>query len=217
MSNSWIQRLTRVAAAFASCCCGAAALAWAAPTVLAAWATLEHPTSAPERLVEHGVLVLAATLLASLLLWLSTSLLVCTVDALVAAGGPARGGFFRPRLVRALVAGALGTVATAGATGAVHAQTARDPGLPDALAGLRVPDRSYGAVHVHRVRAGESLWSITTDHLRVGAPTEAVTRRWPQLHRLNRDRIGADPHLIHPGTDLRLPVWGAAPTRGGDR
>lgn len=199
------------------CCASVALMTWTAPTVLAAWSAVRQPSTTPERLVEHVVVVLAAAALASLVLWLAVSLLVCTVDVLRGADAPARQGLFRPRLARALVAGALGTLVATGAPGATGASHPHEPALPRALDGLSVPDRPYGVVRTHRVRAGESLWSITAGHLQDGAPAAAVDRRWPQLHRLNRDRTGRDPHLIHPGTHLRLPTWGAAPTRGVTR
>ena len=113
----------------------------------------------------------------------------------------------------------------------------RTPHLPQRLEGLAVPDRPYGGVRTHRVAAGESLWSITADLLaaRTGshesrpgtrpgtrpatraATNRTISRAWPQLHRLNRDRLGRDPHLIHPGTKLRLPAWATVPIRGAIR
>ncbi|WP_062518594.1 LysM peptidoglycan-binding domain-containing protein [Demequina silvatica] len=75
------------------------------------------------------------------------------------------------------------------------------------------PDRSRepgGAVHV--VAPGESLWSITADALDT-AEAAAVAEAWPALYRANREAIGEDPGLIHPGQRLALP----APLTGGAR
>jgi LysM repeat protein len=47
------------------------------------------------------------------------------------------------------------------------------------------------------VRSGDSLWRLAATHL--GDP-----QRWPELHELNRDRVG-DPDLIFPGQLLRVP------------
>jgi hypothetical protein len=83
------------------------------------------------------------------------------------------------------------------------------------LRGLPYPDRPAvaprrgprsGATEV-TVRAGDSLWVIARRSLPHGAPPTdtAVDARWRQIWRLNRDVVGDDPDLIHPGTTLRLP------------
>ncbi|WP_156160919.1 LysM peptidoglycan-binding domain-containing protein [Demequina maris] len=58
---------------------------------------------------------------------------------------------------------------------------------------------------VHVVTPGESLWSITADALGDGASTADVAAAWPRLYAANRDEIGPDPDLIHPGLRLALP------------
>jgi len=56
------------------------------------------------------------------------------------------------------------------------------------------------------VQPGDSLWSIAADRLcRPGAPTTAVADAVRLLEAANRDRLGADPDLIFPGTRLELP------------
>ncbi|AMD86501.1 hypothetical protein AXF14_01420 [Actinomyces radicidentis] len=55
------------------------------------------------------------------------------------------------------------------------------------------------------VRAGESLWSITADLLGTTATDGDVAGAWPELYRANAERIGDDPGLIRPGTELVLP------------
>lgn len=232
MSNTVLRRSTHASAVIGG---GAGAIVlvdWAASTALTAWASVRS-TEAPERLVEQTVLLVSAATLAITVLWLSMSVLVCTADALRAAGGSddrgtdgrvgtGRTGVLRPRLAQAVVAAALGGVVTAGgAAVAVRADGGDDDvgrlALPQALDGLALPDRAYGGVRTHLVGPGESLWSITADYLPRGGCADVVHRRWPRLHQLNRDRIGGDPHLIRPGTNLRLPTWRDAPNRGATR
>jgi nucleoid-associated protein YgaU len=47
----------------------------------------------------------------------------------------------------------------------------------------------------HLVQQGESLWSISQ---------ELPHHNWVQLYQLNRQVVGRNPHLIYPGTKLRL-------------
>ncbi len=62
------------------------------------------------------------------------------------------------------------------------------------------------------VQRGDHLWSIAKDTLTDFAangemPSERqVARYWQRLIAENRDAIGADPDLIHPGTTLVLPA-----------
>ncbi|GMA36535.1 LysM peptidoglycan-binding domain-containing protein [Demequina litorisediminis] len=54
------------------------------------------------------------------------------------------------------------------------------------------------------VRTGDSLWTLTADAL--GTEDAAVVAAsWPLLYEDNREAIGDDPSLIHPGTVLSLP------------
>lgn len=198
--------------------CGASAmLAWAAPTLRAALSTVRRPSPAADRLFEDAVVVVCTSALVAAALWLAVSVVGCTVDARRRKAPDieaAAAVMLRPRIIPALVAAALGTVTT---VAGVTAHAAREPELPEALDGVALPDRSYGGVRWHHVRVGDSLWSITADHLAPRTARSVVADRWPQLHELNRRRIGADPDLIHPGTTLRLPTWGPAPTRGATR
>ena len=54
------------------------------------------------------------------------------------------------------------------------------------------------AARTYRVRAGDTLYGIAAQLLGDG-------HRWPELYRDNRDRIGANPNMIHVGTVLRVP------------
>jgi hypothetical protein len=57
----------------------------------------------------------------------------------------------------------------------------------------------------HTVEAGDTLWDIAAANL-VPAERSAATihRYWQQVYRANRQVVGADPDLIHPGTRLHV-------------
>lgn len=61
-----------------------------------------------------------------------------------------------------------------------------------------------GDTATHRVRPGDTLWSIAERRMPGAAPTE-IDAGWRRIHRANRAVIGSDPDLIIPGTTLRLP------------
>lgn len=66
------------------------------------------------------------------------------------------------------------------------------------------PRRSHSQPS-HTVGPGESLWSITAEHLAPGAGDAEIAQAWPDLYRANSQTIGDNPGLIEPGTALRLP------------
>lgn len=103
-------------------------------------------------------------------------------------------------------------LAPAGASAAVPAD---GPAATTAVDGLPLPDRPPGAraraqrppevSEVVRVRAGQTLWGISSSRLPTDASpdqTAALTRR---LYARNRAVIGDDPDLIHPGQSLTVP------------
>jgi nucleoid-associated protein YgaU len=55
------------------------------------------------------------------------------------------------------------------------------------------------------VRAGDTLWEIAAAHLPAGSDDAAVAAAWPRWYEANRDVIGPDPDLIHPGQVLTAP------------
>ncbi|NYG55215.1 LysM peptidoglycan-binding domain-containing protein [Nocardioides perillae] len=84
-----------------------------------------------------------------------------------------------------------------------------------ALSGLPLPSRATAVDHgsakvaasgAHVVQPGESLWSIAAANLPPGADDAEVTAAWQAVHRANRAVVGADPDLIHPDQQLRLPT-----------
>jgi len=63
---------------------------------------------------------------------------------------------------------------------------------------------------VHIVSRGESLWRITADLLGPHATTEEIASTWPLIYEANREVIGDNPSLIHPGQRLAIPQEVAA-------
>lgn len=131
----------------------------------------------------------------------------------------------RPRLPRACprVVGAVLLVACGlSAVPVASAEPAGRPPTPDpssggsVLAGLPVPDRQSGGPasvgpgrpRTRVVRPGDCLWTIAETTLPQRADDAAVVRRWQRIWRTNRDVLGPDPDLIHPGVRLRLPSRG---------
>ncbi len=55
------------------------------------------------------------------------------------------------------------------------------------------------------VHPGDTLWSIAAARLGATASPDQVAASWPQWYAANRDVIGADPSLIHPGEHLVSP------------
>lgn len=201
---------------------------WLAVTVAAAAAAASVPDAwratstdaAPERTVD--VLVAGCgTLLALALgwLWLVTSV---TVVELVAGREPRGGGATR-RLVllacgAAVVAGTALPAQAAGGGGAevlvglplperpvapAAARSARATAPPVAPGTAATPVARRTDPDTYVVRAGDSLWSIARAH---PAPDTDVESRWRAIWRRNRDVVGDDPDLIHPGQALRLPA-----------
>ena len=129
------------------------------------------------------------------------ALLVATLASTPALQGVAVA--FTPRILR--------TVLFAGVAGAltVPAAQAEDLGVD----GLQLPDRPLVADAVDPaprqpvvvVQSGDTLWAIARD--RLGRDTDITitahaVRRW---HDANREVIGGDPDLIHPGQRLAPP------------
>jgi hypothetical protein len=137
-----------------------------------------------------------------------------------------------PSLVRALVVTALGAVVTTAVSSPAPADTPGygRPHQPEsgaaALSGLALPDRVVGVAATSRVlrapaqrtphrvvvQPGDSLWSIAAELLPAGADDGRICADWHRLYRVNRNRIGADPDLILPGTVLEVPRF-TAPRR----
>ena len=61
------------------------------------------------------------------------------------------------------------------------------------------------AAPTYTVAVGDCLWSIAARVLGRNATAHAVDHGWRAIYDANRDAIGADPNLIHPGLVLTLP------------
>ena len=142
--------------------------------------------------------VLALVALATLLLT-AWALLVASLASVPALRGLAVA--LTPRMLRG--------VAFAGVAGvlAVPAAQAEDRGVD----GLRLPDRPHVAAskpqrieHVV-VRPGDTLWAIARADLASRTDVASTAREVRRWHHANRDVIGPDPDLIHPGQRLDAP------------
>ena len=124
---------------------------------------------------------------------------------------------------RALLAG-LGVVLASGgavAAGPVSAAPApfdssrtgqRDEQRDGPLSGLSVPARPTGSAHTVppqqvevEVQPGDCLWRLSQARAPARASMPDVARTVARTYRANRDVIGPDPDLIHPGQQLRIP------------
>ena len=56
------------------------------------------------------------------------------------------------------------------------------------------------------VHPGDCLWSIARRHLGPQATDAEIAAAWPSWYAANRDVIGADPNLLHPGQQLVAPL-----------
>lgn len=169
----------------------------------------------------------AALVVCAAWLWLVTSLVVAEALAVHArddapAPGPHRGvpAPVRHAVLAACGLAVLGVGAPALATpGSIHVDRAdRDASV---VSGLPLPERPAGDLRPpspapaeqlpgsrptrYVVRAGDSLWAISRDQLGPGTTPARTTTYVEHLHALNQSVIGADPDLIQPGQQLRMP------------
>ncbi len=57
----------------------------------------------------------------------------------------------------------------------------------------------------YTVQPGDSLWRITAQLLGDDASDADISRAWPELYRANKELIGSNPSLVHPGHVLTIP------------
>lgn len=152
--------------------------------------------------------------------WLGCSVVVA--QAVVTGGLPVRRLPGVPAWAARVVLTACGVTALGMAP--AHASAYEVPSAPaSTLDGLPFPDRAVGPARAEQarreppppaphvagpvgrvvVRPGDSLWRIAATGLAPGASDAEVATTTAALHDLNRDVVGPDPDLIHPGTRLR--------------
>ena len=185
------------------------ATALAATTAPSAWRAAAR-ASGPEAVAAVLVAVCSVALTVALAwLWAVTTV---TAAGLVTGRTRPGGG-----TTRRLVLLACGAAVVAGATAPAVAAGAGTGDGTELLAGLALPERAVAPdvrdrpapvvparttpADVYVVQPGDSLWSIAQAHP-ARSPTDA---RWRAIWAENRDVVGADPDLIHPGQSLRLP------------
>lgn len=66
-------------------------------------------------------------------------------------------------------------------------------------------DRPAAEPYAVTVRSGDCLWSIAGRHLGPQASDAEIAAAWPRWYTANRDLIGPDPNLLHPGQQLVAP------------
>lgn len=77
---------------------------------------------------------------------------------------------------------------------------------PGPLAGRPLRQQQPGAQSAQvTVRAGDSLWSLSSARLGPFASDVDIALDWPLIYQANRDIIGGNPNLLRPGQVLQLP------------
>jgi nucleoid-associated protein YgaU len=147
--------------------------------------------------------------------WLAVVIAAVAIEAVTdGRWRPARFTGAPERLRRVLLAAVLGVLAVLGTTTAATATRSgtTGPSATAALEGLPLPDRPVGTLVVAApgqrwvtVRPEDSLWRIA-QRLLPGADDARLATAVVSLHHANRDLLGSDPDLVHPGERLRVPA-----------
>ena len=180
------------------------------------------PGERPDGFVGH-VTAACAVALVGCWAWLALGTVVVAVQTSTRPSAlSGRGLSWVPGALRVLVPAALGVAVTAAPAVAAPAPGPGPSSMSSSVAaaapiGLPLPDRAATThdrprtvvVRQHRpravvVRAGDTLWSIAADLLPGSAADAVVDAAWRRLARMNAERV-PDPHLILPGTRLRVP------------
>ncbi|MEU0526267.1 LysM peptidoglycan-binding domain-containing M23 family metallopeptidase [Streptomyces niveus] len=128
---------------------------------------------------------------------------------------PGKGKHRRPRtnpITRGFVAAGTGGAAIAipliGATGAHAAEPAAAPAAAHAAPAAQTAKQAATAktVKTYSVKAGDYLAKI--------AATQKVSGGWHKLYKDNREAVGDDPSLIHPGLKLTIGAKAKASSEG---
>lgn len=86
------------------------------------------------------------------------------------------------------------------------------PAHPRDASAIELVSRGTAEPDTVVVRAGDTLWDLAARHLGPEADAAAIAAAWPRWHEANREAIGADPHLLLPGTVLVPPESAHQPT-----
>ncbi len=223
-----VGRLIRLALAMTGCGIVAAV---SLPHPVTAWRQLDQLTghSTTDSRATNDLTMAVSSLTVWIgIIWLTTTLLMLAATQLpgrLGAAARAASCLVIPAIVRRLVCSALsislagGMLAgTAQAAGVGHSVVANQPTPtsqqetpldldwphPGDGAGANRPDSHTGEGTV-TVQPGDSLWKLTTQSLGATASDQAIAATWPAWWERNRDVIGDNPHLIHPGQQLHPP------------
>ena len=60
-------------------------------------------------------------------------------------------------------------------------------------------DEDAAQTSTYTVKAGDTLSDIAESEM-------GDAKRWPELYAANKDAIGENPDLIHPGLELKIPA-----------
>ena len=86
-----------------------------------------------------------------------------------------------------------------------------DPGRTPTTPTAADPARAVDGSVRHVVIAGDCLWDIAARLIGPGASNAAIDRGWRAIYAANRDEVGDDPGLIHPGLVLTIPTLNPTP------
>jgi hypothetical protein len=221
-------------AAVAATVAATAALLAAAPAPATAVATLRAAAASPDPMGPLLALVaLVAWSLAAWLVLIAAGSLAARLPGGCGRVAGAALSHVAPAGLRRRVEVALGLAVAAGVLGAgpASASPAIPPAPPGVIASLDWPAAAEPpaldwnparAAVAHAaaapsqppgsaprdavvVQPGDSLWAIAADHLPAHVSPALIAAAWPAWWSSNRDAIGADPDLIHPGLVLHPP------------
>lgn len=173
--------------------------------------------------------LMAAVALAGCAAWFWLVSSVVVIEAASGSAPPLGRGIPCPAYLRRLLLGCCGAALVGGLSAPAMAVPVDIDSGRTVVSGLPLPDRATsdqvrepapalavprqphhsrphdGPDTTVRVEPGDSLWRIAERHLPAAVSDAAIDERWQRLYAANRDVIGANPDLIHPGLRLELP------------
>ncbi|MFC5799955.1 M23 family metallopeptidase [Streptomyces formicae] len=124
---------------------------------------------------------------------------------------PAKGKHRRPRtspIARGFVAAGTGGAAIAlpliGAAGAHAAGNAAPAAAPERVAAVAAQKAAAAPQAFKAGKAAKTYTVVAGDHLSKIAAEQDVTGGWQKLYADNREAVGGNPSLIHPGLELAI-------------